>query len=516
MFTEKDIQLIHKKGITVDQVYAQIARLKNGMSYSKLLAAATIGRGIERFSENEMQDYISYYEKKKEDLSIIKFVPASGAATRMFKFLFQFLRTFNSDKETLSQFIDRQNNDLVRIFFSSLEALPFYTEVIRELKRTVPDFDYFSHDETCIAFVKAMLNKEALNYSFFPKGLLPFHRYEEDMVTAFGEHLLESTLYASSNGKANLHFTVSEKHQDYFKSEFERINEDLKKATGVEFKVTYSYQKEATETVALTSDNSIYRNENDSILFRPAGHGALLENLNDLDYDLIFIKNIDNITVADKNVAISEYKKLLAGVLLSVQEKVFAYLNKLDKNDCDDEDFKIMALFLIHRLNVTVSPDFDDYNSDRKSAYLKEKLNRPIRVCGMVKNEGQPGGGPFWVRDNEGNVSLQIVEFAQINFSSKEQQGIVYKATHFNPTDLVCGVKNYKGEKFNLKAYVDHEAAFITMKTQNGTDVKALELPGLWNGSMAYWNSVFVEVPLETFNPVKTVNDLLKPAHQVE
>jgi hypothetical protein len=211
-----------------------------------------------------------------------------------------------------------------------------------------------------------------------------------------------------------------------------------------------------------------------------------------------------------------EYKKLLAGVLLSVQEKVFEYLKKLDENDCNDEDFKIIALFLIHTLNVVIDKDFDEFPLSDKKAYLQEKLNRPIRVCGMVKNEGQPGGGPFWVKDDEGNISLQIVEFAQINFSNKDQQGIVYKATHFNPTDLVCGVRNYKGEKFNLKDYVDYDAAFISMKTQNGTDIKALELPGLWNGSMADWISVFVEVPLKTFNPVKTVNDLLKPAHQVE
>ncbi|MFY0713367.1 DUF4301 family protein [Seonamhaeicola sp. NFXS20] len=516
MFTEKDIEQIHSKGITVDQVHAQIERLKNGMSYSKLLAAATVGRGIERFTEKETQSYIQYYDSKKDNLSIVKFVPASGAATRMFKFLFQFLKTYNPEKETINEYIDRQNNDLVKTFFSNIENFPFYSQVIKKLKETVPNFDYFTCDETCSVFVKAMLNADALNYSFFPKGLLPFHKYQDQAVSAFREHLLEATLYASSNKTANLHFTVSEKHHDYFKLEFEKINNDLTEKTGVTFNVSYSYQKEATETVALTSNNTVYRNEDNSILFRPAGHGALLENLNDLDYDLIFIKNIDNITVEDKNVSISEYKKLLAGVLLSVQEKVFAYLNKLDKNDCDDEDYKIMALFLIHRLNVVVPSDFDEFSSEKKRTYLREKFNRPIRVCGMVKNEGQPGGGPFWVKEETGNVSLQIVEFAQINFSSKEQQGIVYKATHFNPTDLVCAVKNYKGEKFDLKEYVDHEAAFITMKTQNGTDVKALELPGLWNGSMAYWNSIFVEVPLETFNPVKTVNDLLKPAHQVE
>lgn len=516
MFSEKDIQQIHSKGITFDQVNEQIERLKNGMSYSKLLAAATVGRGIERFDAPETKEYIELYENKKNDLSIVKFVPASGAATRMFKFLFQFISTFKPEKESLTAFIKRQNDDLVETFFSKIKEFPFYNEVISKLKVSRPDYNALSEDAMSLEFVKTMLNDDGLNYSFFPKGLLPFHNYNGNYVSAFREHLLEATIYASSNKAANLHFTVSPKHHEYFQNEFDKVSHELNQETGVEFNVSYSYQKEETETLALKSDNNIYRNEDGSILFRPAGHGALLENLDDLNEDLIFIKNIDNIVVSDKNLEISEYKKLLAGVLLSVQEKVFGYLKMLDENNCNEEDFKIMALFLIHRLNIAVDRDFDEFTSEDKRAYLHSKLNRPVRVCGMVKNEGQPGGGPFWVKDDQGNISLQIVEFAQINFGDKDQQGIVYKATHFNPTDLVCGVRNYKGEKFNLKDYVDYDAAFITMKTQNGEDIKALELPGLWNGSMADWISIFVEVPLETFNPVKTVNDLLKPAHQVE
>lgn len=515
MFTEKDIKQIHSKGITFDQVTSQVDRLKNGMSYSKLLAAATVDKGIESFNESETQEYIKFYESKQNSLSIVKFVPASGAATRMFKFLFQFLSAFNPEKQTIEDFINTPSADLVKVFFSNLKGFPFYEEVQDKLKEVTPNYEALSESEKSYEFVKTMLAEGGLNYSFFPKGLLPFHKYGVNYVSAFREHLLESTIYAAANNEANLHFTVSEKHHNYFTTQFEKIHTELTEETGVSFNVSYSYQKEETETLALKEDNEVYRNEDGSILFRPAGHGALLENLDDLDNDIIFIKNIDNITVADKNVAISEYKKLLAGVLLDVQEKVFSYLNKLD-GDCDEEDFKIMVLFLIHRLNVVVLEAFDELSTEEKKAYLKEKLNRPIRVCGMVKNEGQPGGGPFWVKDSDGNISLQIVEFAQINFKNKDQQGIVYKATHFNPTDLVCAVRNYKGEKFNLKDYVDYEAAFITMKTQNGTDIKALELPGLWNGSMADWISIFVEVPLKTFNPVKTVNDLLKPAHQVE
>jgi hypothetical protein len=514
MFSDKDIQQIQAKGITVDQVNAQVSRLKDGMSYSNLVAAATIGRGIEYYDENDIQNFIQLYEAKQKTLAIIKFVPASGAATRMFKFLFLFVKKFKPSKENIDDYAERENDNLIKIFISNLENFPFYNEVISKAKQINSDFEKLPNGEKYLQFVNIMLDENGLNYSFFPKGLLPFHKYENKVITAFHEHLFESTLYAHSNGVAHLHFTVSEAHYNYFTEELNRIKQDLEQRTNTIFNVSFSYQKEATETVALTKDDTVYRNEDHSILFRPAGHGALLENLNDLEGDLIFIKNIDNIVVSEKNVEVSNYKKLLAGILLEVQEKVFSYLHKLEDTNITETDFKLMALFLRYRLNVPINHGFDDYTSQEKVIFLREKLNRPIRVCGMVKNEGEPGGGPFWVKDKDGNISLQIVEFAQINFSRKNQQELVYRATHFNPTDLVCGVKNYQGRKFNLKEFIDPEAAFITMKTQNGIDIKALELPGLWNGSMAYWNSIFVEVPLETFNPVKTVNDLLKPAHQ--
>ncbi|MGA1226046.1 MAG: DUF4301 family protein [Tamlana sp.] len=515
MFSEKDINQIQDLGITIDKVNEQIERLKDGMSYSNLVAAATIGKGIEKYEKDEIQNFIELYEAKRNNLSLVKFVPASGAATRMFKFLFQFLKSFKPANESVQEYADRKNDTLIENFLSNLKSFPFYNLVLSEVKSVNPNFDSLPENEKYVAFVKTMLEDNGINYSFLPKGLLPFHKYDQNVVTAFYEHLFESTLYSSANNIANLHFTVSENHHDYFIKELNKIKDDLEKKTKTTFNVSFSYQKQVTSTVALTAKDQVFRNEDGSILFRPAGHGALLENLNDLDYDLIFIKNIDNIVVSNKNIKISNSKKLLSGVLLEVQEKIFSYLHKLDEGGLTDADFKIIALFLKYRLNVPIDVDFDRMSSDEKTTYLSEKLNKPIRVCGMVKNEGEPGGGPFWVKDKNNQVSLQIVEFAQINFSRKNQQSLVYKATHFNPTDLVCGVRNYKGEKFNLMDYVDPEAAFITMKTQNGVDIKALELPGLWNGSMAHWNSIFVEVPLTTFNPVKTVNDLLKPAHQV-
>ncbi|MDO5978483.1 DUF4301 family protein [Flavivirga spongiicola] len=515
MFREKDIEQIQKKGITIEQVNAQVVRIKNGMSYSNLVAAATIGEGIESYSEGEKKDFIELYESKLNSLSLLKFVPASGAATRMFKFLFQFLNNFNPSNESIEDYAEKYNDTLIKTFVSNLEKFPFYNQVVSKAKEENSDFDNLSPGEKQLQFVKTMLDENSLNYSFFPKGLLPFHKYENETITAFQEHLLESTLYASSNNKANLHFTVSEKHHSYFIDELNRLKQDLEQKTNTTFNVSFSYQKEATETVALTKEGVVFRNEDDSVLFRPAGHGALLENLNDLNNDLIFIKNVDNIVVSEKNIEVSEYKKLLVGILVKVQEQVFAFMDKLDETVVLEEKLLEMALFLSNKMNVVINADFEDFTLEEKRAYLKEKLNRPIRVCGMVKNEGEPGGGPFWVKDESGDISLQVVEFAQINIQDETQQEIVKNATHFNPTDLVCGVKNYKGEKFNLKEFVDPEAAFITLKTQNGIDIKALELPGLWNGSMAFWNSIFVEVPLSTFNPVKTVNDLLKPAHQI-
>ena len=514
MFTEKDINQIHDKGITLDQVNAQISRLKNGMTHSHLLFAATIGKGIHAYNAEETQNLIALYETSKEDLDILKFVPASGAATRMFKFLFKFLKGYTLSKGNIKAYAQAEGDDLILAFTSQLKAFPFYTEVYSKLKDAVVGYETLSEDEQYYEFVKMMLAEEGFNYSFFPKGLLPFHKYGAAYITAFQEHLYEASLYASSKKQANLHFTVSEKHQPYFLKELEGIKPKLEKETGVSFKVSFSYQKEATETLALTKEDQVYRKEDGSILFRPGGHGALIENLNDLDSDIIFIKNIDNIVVTEKNKECSEYKKLLAGALLKAQKQVFKYMAQLEANTLDDADVTAMAYFLRKQLSVHIDENFGAFTFEAKVNYLKDKLNRPIRACGMVKNEGEPGGGPFWVKDENGDISLQIVEFAQIDFSNKRQQSIVYKATHFNPTDLVCGVKNYKGEKFDLMNYVDPEAAFITTKTQNGTDIQALELPGLWNGSMAHWNSIFVEVPVETFNPVKTVNDLLKPVHQ--
>jgi len=514
-FSKYDIAQIKEKGLTEEKVNAQIGVFKNGIPFVNLEEAATISNGILLLNENEKEHYSKLFESKCNDISMVKFVPASGAATRMFKSLFTFLKDYNPEIESINSYINRTKVNDLSIFLIGLEKLPFFEEVVSKIHKLVPKFNELSQDERRLEFIKTMLNEGKLNYAQYPKGLLPFHRYKHHVSTAFEEHLFEAALYASSNNKANLHFTISERHNHKFDEEFKYIEEDVEEKTDTKFNISFSYQKHSTDTISVTPKNAPFRNDDGSLVFRPSGHGALLENLNELEADIIFIKNIDNVVVNKYKVDVSEYKKMLAGVLLEVQSQVFKYLVTLESEVLNETELVEIAEFLSERLNISINPEFKKYSTKYQIEYLREKLNRPIRVCGMVKNEGEPGGGPFWVKCEHGNISLQIVESAQIDKKNKLQKDILKQATHFNPVDLVCGVKNYKGEKFNLTQYVDHNTAFITMKTKTGKDLKALELPGLWNGSMANWNSIFVEVPLITFNPVKTVNDLLKAPHQL-
>ena len=496
-FSEKDKHQIQNNALTIEKVNAQIELIKSGMAFSNLKNAAILNDGILKI-EDENQ-YINTFESVKNSINMIKFVPASGAATRMFKFLFSFLK-------------EQDFNDELWLKFSShIEKLPFYEHV----KGKLPNhFESLSEAEKQIEFVKTMLDENKLNYGFFPKGLLPFHKYSDGVSTAFEEHFYEAALYASSNNKANLHFTVSEAHHDKFVAELKSIQSRIEAETNTKFNVSFSFQKQSTETIAIKANDELYREKDGSLLFRPSGHGALLENLNDLDYDVVFIKNIDNVVVKSNHNSISNSKKMLAGILLDVQKQAFNFLKAIESKSISEEKVIEITRFILSKMNVEIDADFEDFSLKEKSNYLFEKLNRPTRVCGMVKNEGEPGGGPFWVEDENGNTSLQIVESAQIDSADANQLNILKNATHFNPVDLVCGIKNYKGNKFDLTKFVDYNAAFITMKSKEGIDIKALELPGLWNGSMANWNTIFVEVPLETFNPVKTVNDLLKPQHQ--
>lgn len=514
-FSKADLEFIEKKGLTLKKVEQQLKLLKSGLPYINLERAATINDGIIQLSNKSTSELINKYESEKDHLDLIKFVPASGAATRMFKFLFDLLKEYKPKKESINAYINKNKASELSLFFIGLEKLPFYNLVISYLKENIQDYSQLSNDKKLLAFVKAILEEEQLDYTSFPKGLLPFHKYKEHLASAFEEHLFEAALYATSNNEATLHFTISEKHKDKFDVEFSRIQKIVEEKTKTKFNISFSYQKEATDTIAVSTKDEIVREDNNQLYFRPSGHGALLDNLNEFDADLIFIKNIDNVVVYKYEEEVAKYKKLLAGLLISIKEQAFKYAKDLDEKELTNKDVIEIAEFLITKMNVVITPEFEKYSKDYQINYLKNKLDRPIRVCGMVQNEGEPGGGPFWVKDEAANLSLQIIESAQIDKKSKIQKSILKNATHFNPVDLVCSIKNYKGETYDLQKFVDHQTAFITMKTKVNKDIKALELPGLWNGSMAKWNTIFVEVPLVTFNPVKTVNDLLKPTHQV-
>ena len=509
--TDTDHLLLEQKGISKNKVLDQIETFRHGIPFVKLRSAAVVGKGILKFSPEEEKSLIQAFESHRQSKSLLKFVPASGAASRMFKALFNFLDSFDPSDESLDAYIVRTDDTEIKKFAEGLEDFPFYQLVKNKVGNLA-----VSKGEELYRFVKEMMSEMALNYGFYPKGLLPFHNYGSSTATPFEEHLKESTAYASADGSAKLHFTISEQHDEMFKSEFGSINDRVSKSTDTSFDVSYSNQKPATDTIAVDLDNRPFRNSDGSLLFRPGGHGALIENLNDQDAEIIFIKNIDNVAVSKYGADIAESKKILAAHLLTVQERAFAYADLIENGNVDVDQLVEIKKFLEVELNAHFLSSFEGFTIAEQLLILEDKINRPIRVCGMVKNEGEPGGGPFWIIGAKGHISLQIIESAQIDMSDSNQVEILKNSTHFNPVDLVCGVRNYKGEKYDLLKFVDPKQGFIAQKTKDGKELKALELPGLWNGAMAFWNTIFVEVPLITFNPVKTVNDLLKPAHQVK
>lgn len=508
-----DFVQIYNQGIPFESILKQLEIFKNGIAKSNLLSPATINNGILSLSESDFEEKASFFDNQKEKLKIKKFVPASGAATRMFKFLIAFLNDFDIQKETINAYINRKKDKELAIFIVGMEKFPFFKSVDKKLREIYPDFESLERDYKNYYFIKLLLSLDDFNFANKPKAVLPFHQYETHIANPIEEHLNECVHYATSKNESNLHFTVSEIHQDLFENAVAQDREKIEKPSGVKINIGYSYQNKSTDSITVDAENKLVKDKNDRLIFRPGGHGALIENLNDLDADVIFIKNIDNV-IQNHIDQITLYKKALAGVLIKVQQKVFGYLNAIDNCEIKEADLEEIVIFLEEKLNVFINGDFNKFTTENKINKVKELLNRPIRVCGMVKNEGEPGGGPFWVVNDKGIKSLQIVETSQVDLTDKKQVDILAQATHFNPVDLVCGIKNYKKENFDLLQFVDQKAGFIVEKSIDGKTVRSYELPGLWNGSMANWLTVFVAVPLITFNPVKTVNDLLKAAHQ--
>ncbi len=495
-FTSDDLVEFTKRGITLHEVLRQLDVFERGIPCVNLDRPATINDGILKLSEDEIQEKAFFFDTNKSKYTIQKFVPASGAASRMFQFLSKFLSDFNPETDTINAYINHNRAYDLTSFFVGLEKFPFYKEVKSILKSDFPDYKSWSKDVYYYTFVTILLSDKYLNYANLPKGVLPFHKRD----TPVKEHLKEALLYAGSK----VHFTISEEHLQTFNKTVEMSDQN-------EFEIDFSFQKKSTDTIAVHFNKTPFRKKCGKILFRQAGHGALLENLNDLDSDIVFIKNIDNVS-SNYFDEIILYKKALGGMLIELQQQIFSCLNDLEQNISED---KIVAISLFTKsLNITIPNNFESLNKLNKIEFLKNKLNRPIRICGMVKNEGEPGGGPFWVKNSRGEVSLQIVEASQIDILHEVQKQILEHSTHFNPVDLVCGIKNYKGEKFDLPKYRDDNTGFLTEKTKEGYPIMGYELPGLWNGAMSDWISIFAEVSLKTFNPVKTVNDLLKPAHQ--
>ena len=501
MLKENDIKQIEERGASPKLVEGQIESFKKGFPWMKIVGPATPERGIAVLSPAEVEDAAAYYEKATI-AGKCKFVPASGAASRMFKDMFSGLAALEEGKDLAP---DAPGSK----FAARIKDFAFYDPAL------------FGEPEDSAAYRKDVLAKlltdKGLAYGAKPKGVLKFHRYPAEVRTALAEHFVEAQEYMrNADGSCNLIVTISPEHRPLFEAAVAEIKEAYEARYGVRYNITFTYQDKATDTVAVDPENKPFRKEDGSLLFRPAGHGALIYNLNKVDEEVVSIKNIDNVSHEKLLSVTTTWKKVLLGEALRLRDKIFAYLRAFDAlkdlnspeayNLCNEvENFLDKALCVQLPLTRSV---------EERVALLRSKLDRPIRVCGMVRNEGEPGGGPFVIAGKDGATSLQSLESVQINPDDAGAQSALARATHFNPVDLVCCLRNYKGEKFDLLKHVDPEAGFISSKSYQGRELKALELPGLWNGAMSDWNTLFVEVPLETFNPVKVVLDLLRPAHQ--
>ena len=505
MLSQQDLKQLAQKGISEAQIEHQLGQFKTGFPFLKLEAAASIERGIVAPNEDDRKKYVKAWEQyKAAGKRVVKFVPASGAASRMFKDMFAFV---DAD-------YDVPTTDFEKKYFDNIEKFAFYGELDAACKKNEgKGIKELMAAGNYKAVAANMLKAEGLNYGQLPKGLLLFHNYPEGPRTPMEEHLVEGALYAASNGESHVHFTVSHEHMELFKQKVAQKVDMYAKKYGIKYDITFSEQKPSTDTVAANPDGTPFRNSDGSLLFRPGGHGALIENLNEIEADVIFVKNIDNVVPDRLKADTVEWKQIIAGVLVTLQKKAFDYLNLLDSGKYTHEEIEEMIRFVQQDLCCRKG-DIKNLEDADLVIYLRKKLNRPMRVCGVVKNVGEPGGGPFLTYNQDGTVSLQILESSQIDKSNKEYMEMFTKGTHFNPVDLVCAVKNYKGEAFDLPKFVDPTTGFISQKSKSGKELQALELPGLWNGAMSDWNTIFVEVPLSTFNPVKTVNDLLREQHQ--
>lgn len=501
-------------GLSIEAVEAQIKLFESGVKIPKLEKPCTVNDGIVKINPAEIDDLLNLHSLAASESRLMKFVPASGAASRMFQKLLSVLN--ENHKLNLTSILERLENDKtyksVYDVLINLNRFAFYDDLKDALE--VDDTrinDLVSSQPEKI--LRAILFESGLNYSSKPKGAIKFHKYLNESRTAFEEQIYESFHYVVDKEKrVKIHFTISEEHESLFIEIIEQTKKRLK--NDFRFDISYSFQKKTTDTIAVDENNNILFDKHNKIIARPAGHGALIENLNDLKADLVIIKNIDNLSTERLAEDTCTYKKLLTGYLIKLQNQIHEYIRLLESKNQENIDLNEIVDFCKEKLFILTPSGFDDFSLKERIAYLNKKLNRPVRVCGMVKNEGEPGGGPFWVKSEDGRLSLQIIEQAQINLNDEQQKNIFKGSTHFNPVDLVCGLRDYKGDNFDLHNFIDHQSGIITKKSKDGVHLKALELPGLWNGAMSDWITVFLEVPISTFNPVKEINDLLRKEHQ--
>lgn len=510
MYSEKDFVQLKKKGLSPEIVDQQISYFENGIDFVKIIAPALPGNGISVFNQAEIQEYLQYFDENILSYSFTRFIPASGAASRMFKALFEALEYLSGEFTTVDQLFKK--NPSLATFFKYLEEYPFCDDLMNYFSGELIKGDHTK--EEIIIILKKLLLEEGLDYGNLPKGLLKFHKYEDGTRTAFEEHFIEAKLYLlNEKSEMKLHFTVSPEHQKLFSDLSEKLKDKFKSEAHIHCKTDFSVQKSSTDTIAVDISNNIFRNDDGSMLFRPGGHGALLENLNDLQEQIVFIGNIDNIAPERTMTQRIKYKKLLGGVLIEKMKKVHHVLNILNSSEVEG-DMRSEIMDIAKEVTYDSVSKLGQMDSEQFRIEIIELLNRPIRICGMVKNVGEPGGGPFWIKNKDGEVSKQIIESSQINLLDSDQNKLFQSSTHFNPVDLACYNYDYKGNKFDLLKFRDPDMGFISKKSQGGKDLKALELPGLWNGSMAGWLTWFVDVPIETFTPVKTVFDLVRESHR--
>ncbi len=510
MFTKKEIVEIEKRGLSSELVEKQIKQFEQGFPFANLGRPATLSDGVESFTTQGAKKLFLDYDELIANRKSMKFVPASGAATRMFKDLFLFQENYNESSDILDEKLQ-----FGFYFFKHIKQFAFFDELKKKIQKDGLKIEKLLEEKQFSTIIDYLLTEKGLNYSNLPKALILFHKYDEYNRTALQEHMVEGALYAKMvDGNVNIHFTVSPEHRIGFETLVKKIKSVYEKKFNVKFQIEFSCQKPETDTIAVEASNKPFKDKENNLVFRPAGHGALISNLNDLEADIVFVKNIDNVVPDRIKETTVLFKKVIASYLMSLQNKSYQLLKLLNEPKIKDKIIKEAELFIKEELLFPFPKQYAELEIDKKIAILIESMNRPMRVCGMVKNEGEPGGGPFWVKDSKTGLNrLQIVESSQIDMQNIKQKRIMEQSTHFNPVDLVCGIMNYKGEKFNLFDFVNPDTGFISLKSKDGKDLKAMELPGLWNGAMDKWVTIFVEVPLITFNPVKTINDLIRNEH---